>query len=270
MNYEISDFRTDVIERSKSVPVLVDFWAEWCGPCRILGPVLERLAEKADGTWALAKLDTERFPDIAAQYGIRSIPNVKLFVDGKPVNEFVGALPEPMVVEWLKKAIPPKRNPAVDRARDILADLRYTEAAVLLEPVVRAEEHNLTARALLAKAVFFDNPGRALSLVEPIEATADVHDLAEAIRTFHRLSAEVSQDDFPDGPARDLYREAVRAVREQDFDGALDKFIGVIREDRYYHDDAARLACIAIFKFLGEEHPVSRNHRRSFNSALFS
>jgi putative thioredoxin len=135
MAHEVHDFQKEVLERSRTVPVLVDFWAEWCGPCRVLGPTLERLAASADGRWVLAKLNTEEFPDVAMQYGIRSIPNVKLFIDAKPVNEFVGALPEPAIVEWLKKAIPAKKITEVETAQTLLENLQFEKAQKLLEPV---------------------------------------------------------------------------------------------------------------------------------------
>jgi thioredoxin len=101
----VTDFQRDVIEKSKEVPVLVDFWAAWCAPCRILGPTLEKVEAEADGSWILAKVDTESFPDIAMQYGVRGIPNCKLFVDGSVVDEFVGAYPEPMVREFMTTAL---------------------------------------------------------------------------------------------------------------------------------------------------------------------
>ena len=103
--YDIQDFDKEVIEKSKEVPVLVDFWAAWCAPCRILGPTLEKVASEADGKWQVAKVDTEQFPDKAQQYGVRGIPNCKLFVNGEVVDEFVGALPEPMVNEFMTKAL---------------------------------------------------------------------------------------------------------------------------------------------------------------------
>ena len=91
MAYDIQDFQKEVIEKSFDKPVLVDFWAEWCGPCKVLGPVLERLAEKYRDQWVLAKVNTEHFPQLAMQYNIRGIPNVKLFINGKVVDEFTGA-----------------------------------------------------------------------------------------------------------------------------------------------------------------------------------
>jgi putative thioredoxin len=269
MSHEVRNFQTDVLERSKTIPVLVDFWAEWCGPCRVLGPVLERLAEQNSERWVLAKLDTEEFPDVAMQYGIRSIPNVKLFVDGEAVNEFVGALPEPAIQEWLKKAIPAKQNPAVEEARAILADLRFEEARELLEPVVGAEPDNQKARVYLSKAIFFSDPDRARMLVDGIEADSECYDLAEAIRVLHSLKGKTPEE-LPEAPSRDTYASAAKATLERQFDTALQKFIQVIRDDRYFDDDGSRKAGIAIFKYLGEDHPTTQKWRKEFNRSLFS
>ncbi|MCH8300958.1 MAG: thioredoxin [Candidatus Marinimicrobia bacterium] len=107
---ELIDFQSDVIEASKTTPVLVDFWAEWCGPCVQLSPTLEKLAEEAGDSWNLLKVNTESQPELAAEYGIRSIPNVKLFVNGEISGEFVGALPEEEIKRWLESNIPDQGN----------------------------------------------------------------------------------------------------------------------------------------------------------------
>ena len=107
---ELIDFQSDVIEASKTTPVLVDFWAEWCGPCVYLSPTLEKLAEKAGDSWTLLKVNTESQPELAAEYGIRSIPNVKLFVNGEMSGEFIGALPEEEIKRWLESNIPDQGN----------------------------------------------------------------------------------------------------------------------------------------------------------------
>ena len=107
---ELIDFQSDVIEASKTTPVLVDFWAEWCGPCVMLSPSLEKLANEAGDSWNLLKVNTESQPELAAEYGIRSIPNVKLFVNGEISGEFVGALPEEEIKRWLESNIPDQGN----------------------------------------------------------------------------------------------------------------------------------------------------------------
>lgn len=106
LNIEPVDFQKDVIEASETTPVLVDFWAEWCGPCHMLSPTLEKLAEEAGDKWILTKLNTEIQPDIAMKYNIRSIPNVKMFYKGVVSNEFIGALAESDVVSWLDEHLP--------------------------------------------------------------------------------------------------------------------------------------------------------------------
>ena len=107
---ELIDFQSDVIEASKTAPVLVEFWAEWCGPCVQLSPTLEKLAKEAGDSWNLLKVNTESQPELAAEYGIRSIPNVKLFVNGEISGEFVGALPEEEIKRWLESNIPDQGN----------------------------------------------------------------------------------------------------------------------------------------------------------------
>jgi thioredoxin len=106
MSHEINNFETDVIAASKQTPVLVDFWAAWCFPCRMLAPTLEKLAGESDGRWKLAKVNTDEHPELAMRYGIRGIPTVKLIVDGEVVNEFVGVLPEHALRSWLNEALP--------------------------------------------------------------------------------------------------------------------------------------------------------------------
>lgn len=271
MSYDVDNFEVDVLQASHKIPVLVDFWAEWCGPCRILGPVLEKLAAEQEDRWKLVKVDTDRYSEVSAQYGIRGIPNVKLFVDGQVSDEFTGALPEYAVRQWLDTAIPSKFHKDIASAKVLLAEGNTTEASPLLEHIVNNEPANNEARALLARAIVFRDPGRATTLVQDILADSSSFDVAEGIRTFSHLSALRSQPDaLPDAEVKELYLQAVDAIADHDFDAALEKFIAVIRKDRYYDDDGSRKACIAVFKVLGEEHEVTLRHRREFDHALFA
>lgn len=104
------DFERDVIEASRRKPVVVDFWAPWCGPCRVLSPTLDRLARESKGAWRLVKINTDSFPELAARFRIRGIPTVKLFIDGSERDEFVGALAEPAVRQWLARHMASPRN----------------------------------------------------------------------------------------------------------------------------------------------------------------
>jgi putative thioredoxin len=269
MNHEIRDFAKEVLERSFTVPVLVDFWAEWCGPCKMLGPILERLASQSEGKWALAKVDTDRNQDLAVRYGVRGIPNVKLFIDGKVADEFTGALPERAVVQWLEKALPDENRKEVALAEQLLREGKNPEAQHLLERIIRQDPANEQARALLAGILVWQDHSAAAELVSDIEEHSPVFPMADAVRTFDSLVRKMEHPEvLPQDAVKTTYLAAIFEMKAKQFDAALDKFIDVIRTNRYYDDDSARKACIAIFKLLGEENEVTQRHRRDFSSAL--
>jgi len=269
MSFEIQDFEKDVLERSQTVPVLVDFWAEWCAPCRMLGPVLEKLAAKADGQWVLAKVDTDRHQDIAARYGIRGIPNVKLFAGGKVIEEFTGALPEAAVTQWLRRALPDPLDKDVARAETLVKEGKALEAQALLGGILKKDPEHEHARVLLAGTYLENLPHKAQELVSGIEEHSRHFPAVDAIRTFSALTTKLENPgSLPDGHVKPSYLEALHALGRVDYDKALQKFIEVIRGDRYYDDDGARKACVAIFRVLGEDHETTRKFRREFSSAL--
>lgn len=261
------DFQNDVIEQSKTVPVLVDFWAQWCGPCRILAPVLEKLAEHHAGKWVLVKVNTEEFPEISAQYGIRGIPNVKLFSNGVVIDEFTGALPEYQIEQWLAKALPSPWAEEVARAAAEMAAGNDAVAITLLEGVLVKEPENRDAAAMLVRLILFSRPEEALRLAETLEAEPDYADLSESVRTLGALLVRPASA-IPDGESREAYGEAVESLRNGDMDSALEHFISVLRKNRYYDDDGSRKACIAIFRLLGEEHEITMKYRRAFDRAF--
>ena len=269
MGFEVKDFSVDVIAKSQAVPVLVDFWAAWCGPCKTLGPILERLASGSDGRWVLAKVDTDKNQELAAQYRIQSIPNVKLFVDGKVVDEFAGALPERAVAQWLEKALPDRFREDFVRAEEQLSSGNTGEGRVLLERVLQQDPSNEKARVLLAKTFLFSDYAKAIALVEGMEEYSEFFPMAEAVRTIVRLMEKGGHPEaLGEEGVKSTYLDGIRLLSLNDFDGALNRFIDVIRRNRYYDEDGSRRVCIAIFRILGEEHDVTRRHRRDFGSAL--
>ncbi len=271
MSHEVQNFAKEVLERSYQIPILVDFWAEWCAPCRMLGPVLERLAERASGQWELAKLNTELHPEIAAEYDIQSIPNVKLFVDGSVADEFVGALPEEAIVQWLKDVLPSPLRQQLQQAQEFLAQDRLPEAQQLLQEVLQQEPDNDQANILLATSLLFSDHLKAAECVRHIRPDSDYFAAAEAIQTLCQLFDLRSQpENLPEGAAKEKYLAATEHAYERDFDAALSLFIEMLGTARSYHDDGARKACIAIFNFLGQDHEISQKHRRDFSSALYA
>jgi len=265
---EIKNFQKDVIEKSYDKPVLVDFWAEWCAPCRMIGPILEKLADENKDNWELAKVDTDKNQDIATKYGVRGIPNVKLFRNGEVINEFTGALPEPAIKDWLKKSIPSKFADQIEHAKIILKNGDTLTAKAILEDIHNGDINNSEVKVLLAKILLFDNPDEAKRLVQNVDGNLENIEQTEAINSLIEILTR-DANSFPESPIRDKYLSAIANLKKQDFDSALTKFIEIIREDRSYEDDGARKLCIAIFKFLGEDSEITLKHRREFGSALY-
>jgi putative thioredoxin len=268
MSYEINNFQKDVIEKSYDIPVLVDFWAEWCAPCRMIGPILEKLATENKDNWELVKVDTDHNQDIAMRYGVRGIPNVKLFKDGKVINEFTGALPEKAIKDWLKKSIPSKFADHIEHAKVLLNRGNTTDAKVILEDVYNGDMNNSEVKALLAKILLFEDQKEAMRLIENIDGNLTNVELAEAINLLAELLNR-NKNSFQDSEVKEKYLSAIEDISRKDFDSALTKLIDIIRTDRSYDDDGARRVCIAIFKFLGEDHDITIKHRKDFGRALY-
>lgn len=269
MSYEVKDFNIDVIQASHTQPVLVDFWAEWCGPCRVLGPVLERLASQNNGEWTLVKVNSDEYPEISAKHGIRSIPNVKLFHKGEVINEFVGALPETAIKEWLKKNIPNKYRDLISGAEALITSGNDAEAERILNEALALDPQNQTIRLLLAKIHLFKNTSIALELIKNVEETSETVEKLESIRVIGELLDQNMASFLEESPTKELYLTAITHLKNMKLELSLDKFIEIIRTDRFYNEDGARKACIAIFKYLGEENPITLSYRREFGRALY-
>ncbi len=261
------DFQCDVIELSHDIPVLVDFWAEWCAPCRMLAPVLEKLAAKNSGRWKLVKIDTEKYPDLVSTCKVQGIPNVKLFVNGEVLSEFSGALPEYQLEEWLKKSVPSPYEKEIALAGDFVLQGKPLKALSLLEGVLLKEPDNMKVRALLVRLRLFSHTEEALRLNASLEEEPEYAGLAGTVRTLGRLIT-LTPESLPEDAVREEYLAAAGMLKQEDFDGALEGLIGVNRRNRFYDDDGSRKACIAIFRYLGEEHQITLRYRRTFDRAF--
>jgi putative thioredoxin len=242
------DFQQNVIERSKQVPVVVDFWAEWCGPCRTLGPALEKAVSARNGEIELAKLDTDRNPGIAQEFQIASIPAVKAFKDGKVVAEFIGAIPPARIEEFLNQIVPSEADRLVesgdeDSLRKALEiDPRQAQAAIGL------------GRVLLGR-------GDADEAHEVLKAFP--HDfIADGLAARAELSSG-------NGAQADELQAAFSAWDDGQQEESLEKLQSALRsEEDPQRKDLLRRVMVAIFTELGPDHPLAREHRRRLASAL--
>jgi putative thioredoxin len=238
------DFEREVVERSRELPVVVDFWAEWCGPCRMLGPLLEKAANAREGQVVLAKLDTDANPRIAQAFRIQGIPAVKAFRDGRVVDEFVGALP-PAQVERFFDALVPSEADALVAA----GDEQSLRRALELEPT------NTEAKVRLAEVLFARG--------ERAEAAELVRNVAGSFRA-EGLGARIRLEDQDAVDLSPAFSALDAGNREQ----ALELLIDAIPSANGHRDDVRRVV-VAILDELGVEHPLARDARRRLAAALY-
>ena len=248
MDVTETSFPTAVLDRSHTVPVVVDFWAEWCGPCRQLGPVLEKAVAARDGQVELAKLDVDANPNLSATYGIQSIPAVKAFKDGQVAAEFVGAQPPAAVEQFLDSLLPSEADGLV-----ALGDEESLRAAVALEPS-RADAAVPLARLLHARG---DAAG-ALALVREVPGSFAADGLAARIALEQRDGAGTSSD----------LAQAFAALDAGDHARALDLLIGALPSADGAKDDVRRVV-VGVLDELGVDDPLARESRRRLASALY-
>ena len=269
MNHEVRDFEQEVLERSRSVPVVVDFWAPWCGPCKMLGPVIEKLAAEADGRWELVKVNTEEQPKLAASYDISSIPSVKLFRDGQVVDEFLGFRPEAEIRRWLEPHLPSPATNRLEKAAERIDEGDLPEARRLVEEALAEEPDRAAALLLLAEILLQDDPAQAGEVLGRIPADADEQSHAEALRIIARAAAH-PESALPEDAVKSRLVTGLAALRNRDWDTALEAFVEVLERRRKYAEGLAAEAGKAVFRYLGIRHPIADKHYRRFSGALNS
>lgn len=272
------DFEQAVLERSREVPVVVDFWAPWCGPCRTLGPVLERLATEHAGAFVLAKVNVDEAPAVSQAFGIQSIPAVKGFRDGALVAEFIGAQPESAVRAFLTKVLPSEADRlAVDGERRVAAGDAAGAERTFEDALARDARQ---PRALLGLARLKAERGEnaeALALLERVSPSAPVTHEAERLAAELRTRTNATGDEAAlrsrlaaDPNDLDARLALGRLLAAQGrYEEALAELLEVVRRDPRFADEAARKTMLDIFAVLGPGHEVAERYRSELAKALF-
>jgi len=278
------DFRADVLDASRNVPVLVDFWAPWCGPCRQLTPVLEKAVRAAKGKVKLVKMNIDDHPQIAGQLGIQSIPAVIAFKNGQPLDGFMGALPEGQVTAFIERiagpAGPSESELALQAASEALALNDHAGAAGLFSAVLQAEPENLAALAGLARCyIALNELEQAKGLLAGLTPAQEKDAAISGARAALELAAHAEQLGQPTDLHARVERDpndhqarfdlAIALNARGDHDGAVEQLLEIVRRNRGWNDEAARKQLLQFFEAWGVKDPAAVKGRQRLSSLLF-
>jgi putative thioredoxin len=275
---QAGNFREVVLEGSKTRPVVIDFWAPWCAPCRALKPVLEKLAQEYAGQFTLATINSDENQQLAAEMGVRGIPAVKAVVDGNIVDEFVGALPEAQVRAFIERILPSPSALLQQQARAHLLEAEYEPALAALESALELDPRNLSAmtdklEALMrlqrhdeAKALLQDLDPMSPNDVRVARLKAELEFAAEPREDPASLERRIQADPTDLSARLELARHQAHM---QAYEAAFEQLMEIVRRDRRFGDDAGRKTMIELFNLLGNEHELVGKYRRLLSAALY-
>lgn len=265
-----ADFEFEVLAYSQNVPVVVDFWAEWCRPCKDLDPLLEKITREAGGAFRLARVDVDRNPNLALRFGVRSLPTVKVFSSSEIVAEFVGMQPEARLREFFDRLQPP--SPAaltIEKGDALLAAFRWREAEMNFREALQSAPDHPEGLLGLSKALLAQGKGHeAHSILTSFPASRQ-YAQAETLLHFSNDLIHLQNHQPGDEPTLqdEAYWNAARLAARGLLPAALDGLLDILRQDK--SNQPVRLLILSLLELIGADHPLSREYRKEMTSILF-
>ncbi|CAE6748336.1 Chaperedoxin [Paraburkholderia domus] len=282
MDTTLATFEQDVITASTLAPVLVDFWAPWCGPCKTLGPMLEKLEAEAAGKWKLVKVNVDENQELAGHFQVRSIPHVMAFADGQPVDQFVGVLPEGQLREFIERLVPQGADAARLEAQAALAEGRRDDAYNALQAALAYDPGFDEARMDLIEMLLedhrIDEARDEVDLLSP-KTTQGIDARFNAIKT--RLDAVDAAADLPPTDALEAqvaanpddlearFDLASALIARRKYDGALEHLLAIVQRDRTFREDIGRKTMLSVFDLAAHQPELVSKWRRKLSALLF-
>ncbi|MBW4519541.1 MAG: tetratricopeptide repeat protein [Scytolyngbya sp. HA4215-MV1] len=266
---ENDDFQTEVLEKSYEKPVLIDFYATWCGPCQLLKPVLEKLVQEYDVV--LAKIDIDENPELANAYGVQGVPDVRIASQGDVLEGFVGVLPEHQIRDLLDRLhLKSDLDAGLDQIQKAIAAGALEQAKDLFGQLLEKYPQNSKLLIEAAKFLVRVNQFEAVEqLLAPIQAYDKEYFMAaKAVKALVELKKEISQSTV-ETDLDEAYLKACRLTLAANYENALQHFLEIVGRDRRYRNDGARKAMLTIFDLLGDDHPLTRSYRKQLTMALY-
>ena len=264
-------FEFEVLAFSENTPVLIDFWADWCQPCKTLGPILERLAIEAGGAFRLARVDVDRNPNLALRYGVRSIPTVKAISQRNVVSEFTGVMPESRVREFITRITPPSPlELSIEKAESLLLLRQYSQSEQEFRAVLDSHPDHPAALLGLAKALLAQGSvEEAVQILENFPASRRSGE-AQVLLPLAAAMLELKTQSLAAENDLDIaFQNCLRLVSKGNLPAALDGLLDILRLDKRYRGGKARLVFLAILEIMGEQDAQARQYRIELASVLF-
>jgi putative thioredoxin len=264
-------FESQVVLKSFDVPVVVDFWAPWCGPCRVLSPILERQAIEAGGAFVLAKVNVDENPNLSIRYGVHGIPAVKAFRNGELAAQFQGAQPERTVRRFIEQLTPSEAELAVEQAHSLLATRHYPEAEAAYREVFEQDETNSEAALGLIESLLIQGKGsEALSILQnypPGTSWVKAEGYLPLAALLNEVETATPNLDLP--PLEASLYQAARLIGRGNLPAAMDGLLDILRQEKTYRGGLPKKVFLALFSLMGDQDPLTRKYRDELASVLF-